>query len=124
MSPPIPFLMPNPITEGLKKLELSDAISSGRVLMLDMVRRLSWYGTYCMPARAWIILSGSGMICRLLDGLAARQALQHSSDQDVMCAVTCCPLEAVLSSALVHHAATSSHGGDHIGYSARADYWV
>ncbi len=79
MSPPIPFLMPNPITEGLRKLELSDAISSGRVLMPDMVKRLPWYGTYCMPARAWINLSvslviGSGMICRLLEGLATRQA--------------------------------------------------
>jgi hypothetical protein len=43
MSPPIPFLMPNPITEGLKKLELSE-----RALMLDVVKRLPWYGTYCM----------------------------------------------------------------------------
>jgi hypothetical protein len=33
-----------------------------------------------------------------------------------MCAVTCCLLEAVLSCALVHHAATSSHGVSHIGY--------
>jgi hypothetical protein len=57
------------------------------------------------------------MICRLLEGLAARQAVQHSPDQDViMCVVTCCPLEAVLPCALVHNAATSSHGGDHIGY--------
>jgi hypothetical protein len=56
------------------------------------------------------------MICRLLKGLAARQALQHSPDQAVMCIVTCCPLEAVLSRAPVHHAATSSHGGDHVGY--------
>ena len=61
-------------------------------------------------------LLGSGMICRLLEGLATRQALQRPSDQDVLCAVTCCPLEAVLSCALVHHAATSSHGADHIGY--------
>jgi hypothetical protein len=62
MSPPIPFLMPNPTTEGLKKHELSDAISPGRVLMLDMVKRLSWDGTYCMPARAWINLSVSPVI--------------------------------------------------------------
>jgi hypothetical protein len=62
MSPPIPFLMPNPTTEGLKKLELSDAISSGRVLMLDTVKRLPWYGTYRMLARAWINLSVSLVI--------------------------------------------------------------
>lgn len=62
MNLPIPILMPNPITEGLKKIELSDAISSGRVLMLDVVKSLPWYGTYCMPARAWIKMSASLVI--------------------------------------------------------------
>lgn len=64
-------------------------------------------GSTCQSA----LSLGSVLICRLLEGLAARQALQISSDQDVLCAVTCCLLEAVLSCAPVHHAATSSHGG-------------
>jgi hypothetical protein len=91
MSPTIPFLIPNPIAKGLKKLELSDAISSGHVLMLDMVKRLPWYGTYCMSAgRGSTCQSAlsleSGMICRLLEGLAARQALQVLAGSETSCA--------------------------------------
>lgn len=48
---------------------------------------------------AWIKLSalslGTGIVRRILGSLAARQDLQHSADQDVMCVVTWCPLGAV-----------------------------
>jgi hypothetical protein len=63
-----------------------------------------------MPARAWINLSVSlvnriGYDLPLACGSSCSAGpVQHSPDQDVMCMVTCCPLEAVLLCALVHHA--------------------
>lgn len=92
MSPPIPFLMPDPITEGLKKLELSDAISSGHVLMLDMPVVLPVYRerTACLHGRGStcqsVLSIGSGMICRLLVGLAAWQALYSTRRIKTSCA--------------------------------------
>lgn len=82
MSPPIPFvLISNLIIEGLRILELSNlrrhffwtCANAGRgqeaSVVLDAYRGMD---------QLLALLLGSGMICRLLEGLAARRA--HSPD--------------------------------------------
>jgi hypothetical protein len=84
MRPRTPFLMPIPITWALRYHLFTNARHGFRGM--ERTACLPGRGSTCQPCH-W----GSGMICRLLEGLAARQALQHSPDQDVMCIVTCCP---------------------------------
>jgi len=62
------------------------------------------------------LVIGNGYDLLLARGLAARQALQALGGSKTSCViVTFYPLEAVLSRALAHHAATSSHGCVYIG---------